>query len=230
MKLTDMFVKHRLQIQLLWGEQKIEFPSEIMDNDGSAIYVRPYYHHGSVLELNVVPDGGVICNLFTDDPATRQRVSWKNVELTTLSRNEETMYRISTKDFNNAARQDDRRQHERMVVQVKGMVTDEESEERVNIIVHDISDIGVSFYAPLSYTPKTAQVIVEFSDYIDDKDFEMKLECAIARIDAKAGNAFVGCKIVKENKDFKLYGFMKRLREKNKNKLKEVESAREDNN
>lgn len=216
MKLTELLVNQRITIQLLWGEQKIEFFSNVLDVEESAVYVTPYLHNGSVLEIDVNQGKGVICNLFTNEPNTKHRISWKNVELTTVKRNDENVYCLKTNSFNQVAKHDDRRLHTRYLIKVNGTVQDSLSEEPVNIIVHDISDIGISFYAPTSFMPKSNQLVVSFQDTVDDKLFEVKVECGIARITNRAGNRFVGCKITKENRDYQLYGFMVRLMDKNR--------------
>ena len=216
MKLIELLEYQRLTIQLLWGEQKLEFFSNVIEKDESAVYVSPYFHNGSELELNVTQDKGVICNLFTNDPTTKHRISWKNVELTTVSRNDKTMYCIKTSGFNHVAKHDDRRKHDRITITTKAQVFDGKSDEGVDIVVYDISDIGISFYAPNSFLPDGRQLTVAFSDVVGDKEFNVKVECAIARTTSKAGNRFIGCKLLKENKDYQLYGFMKRLGEKKK--------------
>lgn len=216
MKLIDLLESQRLTIQLLWGEQKIEFFSNVIEKDDSAVYVTPYLHNGSELEINVTMDKGVTCNLFTDNPTTRQRISWKSVELTTVKRNDKTLYCLKTNGYNHIAKHDDRRKHDRLIITTNAQVFDGQSEDGVDIVVYDISDIGVSFYAPNSFSPNGHQLTVAFSDTIGEKEFNVKVECAIARMTNKAGNRFIGCKILKENKDYQLYGFMKRLGEKNK--------------
>lgn len=216
MKLTELFENQRLTIQLLWGEQKIEFFSNVIEHEESAVYVSPYVHNGNELEINVTQDKGVICNLFTIDPSTKHRISWKNVELTTVTRNDKTMYCIKTNGYNHVAKHDDRRKHERIVISAKGQVFCGQQDLGVNIIVHDISDIGISFYAPNSFSPSGHQLTVAFTDVIGEKSFDIKAECSIARTATKAGNRFIGCKILSENKDYQLYGFMKRLGDKGK--------------
>lgn len=216
MKLIDLLENQRLTIQLLWGEQKIEFFSNVLGKDDSSVYVSPYLHGGSELELNVTADKGVICNLFTINPSTKQRISWKNVELTTVIRNDKTVYCIRTNTHNHIAKHDDRRKHDRVVISAKARVFEGQTGNGVDIIVHDISDIGISFYAPNSFLPNENQLTITFSDTVGEKQFDVKVECSIARTTNKAGNRFVGCKIVKENKDYLLYGFMKRLEDKNK--------------
>lgn len=216
MRLVELLANQRITVQLLWGEQKIEFFSNVIENDDSSVYVTPYLHNGSELELNVTPNKDVICNIFTNNPSTKQRISWKNVELTTVNRNDKIMYCIKTNGYNHIAKHDDRRKHDRLIITTKARVYEGKLDEGVSIIVHDISDIGISFYAPNSFAPNDHQLTIMFSDYVGEKEFDVKVECVIARTTSKAGNRFIGCKILKENKDYQLYGFLKRLEDKNK--------------
>lgn len=211
MKLTELFVEHKLKVQLIWGEQKIEFDSEVRGVDEKSTYISAYNHNGSPLELNITPGKGAVCNLFTDDPQSGKRISWKNVELTTEKINDETLYRVKTFSFNANSDHDDRRQHDRIVIQAKAKAFDSKVSDGDEVLVHDISDVGVSFYAPLGYTPMTNQVTITFTDNIENKTFNAKVECLITRSTTKAGNKFFGCKIISTNKDYQLYGFMKRL-------------------
>lgn len=219
MKLLELLENQRLTIQLLWGEQKIEFFSNVIEKDDTTVYVTPYFHNGSELELNVTQGKGVICNLFTNNPSNKRRISWKNIELTTVVRDEKIMYCLKTGGFNGSAEYDDRRIHDRIVVQLKAKVFDGQSEDGTEILVHDISDIGISFYAQKNYSPGNNLLTIVFADTIGEKEFDISVDCTIARMTSRAGNRFVGCKIAKENKDYKLYVFMKRLNDKNKNRM-----------
>lgn len=217
MKLTELLVKQKIAVQLVWGEQIIEFQSEVVENDGASVYVSPYLHNGGPLTINIIPEKGVICNVYTTDPTSKQRLSWKNIELTTTTRNDEMVYCMKTGGHNASAKQDERRAHERITIQLKGRAyvgpTDEEG---VEVLIHDISDVGVSFYAPASFAPKIPQMFVEFSDVIDDKEFNVRVEGTITRTGSKAGNTFVACKIAGPNKEYHLYGFLRRLKERSK--------------
>lgn len=214
MKLTELFINQKVTIQILWGEQVIEFFSNVIENDGTNVYVTPYQHNDSPLEINITADKNISCNIYTNHPANKQRISWKNVELTTVLRNDKTVYCIRTNGFNSIAKHDDRRGDNRIIVQVKAKAFEGNQGDGTDIVIHDISDVGISFYAPKSFEPKAAQIVVTFTDTIDEKVFIVKVTCTIARMTQKAGNNFIGCKIVGENKDYKLYGFMKRLKSK----------------
>lgn len=219
MKLIELLEKQKLIIQLSWGEQMIEFDSSVISKDNSAVYVSPYLYNGSELELNVTQGKGVICNVFTNDPSTNKRISWKNVELSTVIKTDKTLYCIKTNGYNHISKDEDRRMHDRIIIHQKAVLVDGQFGDTVDIIVHDISDIGISFFAPKTFTPKDYQLTVKFTDIVGGRAFNIKVECSIARRTQKAGNQFYGCRIIKDNKDYQLYSFMKRLEDKNKNKI-----------
>ena len=225
MKLGELLINQRMTIQLLWGEQKIEFFSSVIEKDGSVVYVSPYVHNGNELELNIVQGKGVVCNVFTNNPSTKHRISWKNVELTTVIRNKRTLYCLKTYGYNHNAKHDDRRLHERVVIHQKAKVFDGNPGDGVDVIVHDISDIGISFFAPNTFAPESNRLNVIIPEARSEKKFDLSVECVIARITKVSGNTFVGCRISKENKDYQVYCFMKRLSSKNK-----TEETSSDNN
>jgi len=215
MKLVDLLINQKVVIQFLWDEQKIEFSSTVVEKDASSVYVTPYIHNGSELELNIVEGKGVICNLFTEALTTQQRLSWKNIELTTVVKKDKVLYCLRTYGFNTISKVDDRRQHERIIIDLEAKVYDALSTEPMSAVVHDISDVGISFYAPSSYVPESQQLVVTFSDKLNDKVVKVRVECVIARIGNDNGHIRVGCKISGDNKDYHMYRFMKYLIRKN---------------
>lgn len=217
MKLIELMTHQSIIVQLMWGEKKIEFYSNVIDNDGASVYITPYMHNDSVLEINITQDTFVVCNIFTDEPVTKKRISWKNVELTTVNRNNRVVYCLKTYGFNSISNHDDRRIHERISVQLVGQLFDDEHDTGINITLRDISDIGISFYAPVSYEPNAQQMFVTFTDTIGEKEFNVKVQCSVSRVNQSGCNNLIGCKIIGENKDYLLYGFMKRLLEKQTN-------------
>ena len=218
MKLVDLLLNQNVIIQLTWGEQKIEFSSNVIEKVDDVVYVSSYMHKGTELKLNVVDGTGVVCNVYADNSMTGQRISWRNVELTTEDRNGKTLYCIRTRGFNNIASPDDRRYNERTVIDIGGTVKITGTEEETNITVHDISGVGVSFYASKTYSPKVQQVTVLFTDIIDDRIFDVKVDCVITRMNVEEDRTTVGCKLSGENRDYQLYRFIKHLKRKNANK------------
>lgn len=224
MKLADLLLNQNIMIQFVFGEQKIEFSSKVVENDDEVAYATAYKHNGSELQLNINEGSGVICNVFVDDPKTGQRKSWRNVELTTENRHDGIFYCIKTRGFNNVAKLDDRRYNERVVIDVDGIATDVQNEINTDITVHDVSGVGVSFYAPKSYSPKSQQLLVRFTDKVGDKTFSLNVECSITRTSVEEYRTTVGCRLVGENRDYQIYRLLKYLRGRNGNKLNVLES------
>lgn len=225
MKLIEMWPNQKIIVQLLWEEQKIEFSSEVIKKADGAIYVTPYVHNGMELELNITLDKSVVCNVFADNPITKQRISWKGVELTTVNNDGKLIYCLKTRDYNAVSMLDDRRTNERVKVMVDAVVSNGQGED-INVTLNDISDKGVSFLAPETFTPNSQQVAISFSDNIGERVYKLKLECAISRMDKAASQLIVGCKLLGENKDYQIYELLKRLRSKN-NLINETNSSQE---
>lgn len=211
MKLTELVMNQKLTIQLLWNDQKIEFVSNIIDKDDEGIYINPYMHKDNALDINITKNDKIICNVFTNLQETNRRISWKGVELKTEVRNNKKVYYIFTKVYNNMSKTDDRRQHDRVRVHKKGQVFDQGSGKYSDVMVHDISDIGVSFYASPTFEPTSHHLTVLFDDNAGDNFFNLKTDCSVTRTQNKNGMVFYGCKTRGENKDFLLYCFLKRL-------------------
>ena len=221
----DMGINQSIMVQLVWGEQRIEFATDVLEQDSNGVIIAPYLHNNAQLELNVTWDKPVVCNIFATNPLNQQRISWKNVELVTMKRGEAIVYHIKSNAYNAMAIHDDRRKNARVIVRVKGQVYDTSGGYYLDVLIHDISDVGISFYAPSSFTPLTPQLIVVFTDVVNDKQFDLKVDCVISRTHKKAGNNFYGCRIVGEKRDYLLYGFLKRLNEKSRARMDVIEDG-----
>ena len=214
MKLVELLQNQEIIIQLVWNEQKIEFFSNVIDKDETSIYATPYIHNGHELELNMVSDNSVVCNIFTDDPTTEQRISWKGLALTTVNHDNKTVYCLKTHCFNSESNLDDRRLHERVEVQVAGRLEDIKDGD-ISITIHDISDNGISFYVPGCYEAKSEYLNISFTDTIDERVFDIHATCAVSRVNREGDRTLVGCRVLEENNNYKIYELLKRLRKKN---------------
>lgn len=222
MKLLELLKNQKLNVELQWDKNKIEFSAVVIECDESAVYITPYIHNGNALELNITCDTKVVCNLYANDTITNKRVTWKGIELTTVNRNDNTVYCIKHHGFNDASYDEDRRTHERINVQIEANILDEKGTE--NVTIHDISDNGLGVYAPKDFLPSSRQLTIDFTDNIGEKTYNFRLECDIARIANEDGNLVIGCRLLGENKDYQIYEFLKRLR------LKYTKHILDDNN
>lgn len=223
MKLVELLQNQNIIIQLAWDKQKIEFFSKVIDKDETSIYVTPYMHNGDELELNITSESSVICNIFADDPTNEQRISWKGLSLTTVKKNNKIVYCLRAHSFNAVSNLDDRRLHERVEIQVDGRLLDSEDGD-VTITIHDISDNGISFYVPGDYVPKSQQLNISFTDSIDARIFDIQAICAVTRVAKEEGCTLLGCRVLKENDNYRIYELLKRLRKKNHIIPKKVEN------
>lgn len=173
MKLAELLQNQEIIIQLVWDEHKIEFYSKVIEKDETSIYVTPYVHNGYELELNIVSDSSVVCNVFTDNPTTEQRISWRGLSLATVNRDSKTVYCLKAHCYNAESNLDDRRLHERVEIQVAGLLLDSERGD-IDITIHDISDNGISFYVPGDYELKSQQLSISFTDTIDERIFDIQ--------------------------------------------------------
>lgn len=213
MRLNELVADQKILVQINLGEQTIEFYADILKVQGEGIDTTPYIHNDEVLELNIETHHGVVCNIFAENPSNKKRVSWKNVKIHTIdSDNSENgkIYHISTSTFNRHSREDDNRQHNRLIIHKNAHILDQG--KLTDIVVHDISDSGISFFVSPSYKPSSNQLTIVYTDSVDEKNFQLKLECQIARTERKAGVVFYGCKVMGDNKDFLTYGFLKRIK------------------
>lgn len=215
MKLTELLEKQKIIVQLVWDENKLEFFSDVIETDDEAIYITPCVNEGRELEINVTHDKAVICNIFTDDSANQQRISWRNVELLTVERSGKMLYRIKAHTYNNISNIDDRRGAERTVVSVDGEILVGQNNENVRIIVHDISDSGIAIYVPKSFIPRSQQLRISFSDKIDDETYDIEAVFSIARTAYLSDCALIGCRLMgEENSKYRTYNYMKRIHQK----------------
>lgn len=218
MKLVELLQNQEIIIQLVWNEQKIEFYSNVIDKDDTSIYVTPYIHDGYELELNIASDSNVTCNIFTDDPNTDQRISWKGLSLATVNRNNETVYCLKTHSYNAVSNLDDRRLHERVEVQVEGRILDSKDGD-ISITIHDISDNGIAFYVPGDYASMSQQLRISFTDTIDERIFDIQVVCTVSRVNNEGERTLVGCSVLENNNNYRVYELLKRLRNKNHNNI-----------
>ena len=213
MEIKELVEGQKVEVEIMWGDQKIEFSSELVAKDEKGIWVLPYIHRGRTLELNIDTIDDVVCSLYALN-GNNTRVCWKNLELKTLPRGGAALYYLVPHSYNRVASNDDRRRHERIVIHKQGKVYDKLIDQYAEVMIHDISDIGISFYAPPSFQPQSNQLTVYLKDYIDDREFDMKIQCSISRMQQRVGTQFHGCRIIGENREYTLYGCLKRMRKR----------------
>lgn len=211
MKLQNLIGAKNLILQIIWGEKNIEFSTEIVDRDDEGIYVTPYMHNKTPLELNINMQSGVVCNLFGDSPDTGKRISWRNIELSTTNYCGSLVYYLKTSIYNSHARIDERRVEDRVRITKTAELFDPISKKTVVVRVNDVSDGGIAFYAPATFQPETNLFVIKFSDVVNDQEFELTVKCKVVRTKKMPGTVFYGCRVLEDNTEYLLYGCLMRL-------------------
>lgn len=211
MKLNELVLTQKVILQIVWGEQKVEFTTEVVEVLDDGVYVSAALHDGKPLEFNISSDSRVMCHIFADDFKNNNRVSWKNVAVKTVTRADGMAYLLTTNSYNSLANIDDRRKENRVKIQKKAKLYDGSASDPVDIMIFDISDAGLSFYAPVNYSPSSPRFTIMFNDSVADQDFAMKIECVTARTKSAVGMMLYGCEIVATNREYLLYGCLKRM-------------------
>lgn len=211
MKLSDLVVGQQVVVQVVWGEQKIEFFSYVKDKSDMNAIVTPYLHNNGPLELNIEPNSKVDCNVFAYSSETNQRRAWKNVELHTINKNGEMVYSITTNHYNHISTHGDRRKHDRVQINKEAKVCAQNGVQQHDITIYDISDIGISFYSDFEFEPDSSSVTIFFNDTLNNREFKMKVDCKIVRSHRASDGLFWGCRIAGENRDFLVYSLLSRL-------------------
>ena len=134
-----------------------------------------------------------------DNPTTEQRISWRGLSLATVNRDNKTVYCLKAHCYNAESNLDDRRLHERVEIQVDGLLLDSERGD-IDITIHDISDNGISFYVPRDYELKSQQLSISFTDTIDERIFNIQAVCEISRVNKEGERTLIGCRVLEENK------------------------------
>jgi len=218
MNLSELVVGQQVIVQVIWGERKIEFYSYVVAPTPTGVFITPYLHNNSPLELKIDTSGKVQCNVYACSPTDGHRISWKNVELNTTKRQGGVVYAISASRYNYVAAQAERRKHERIFVNKPGKVFIP-GVGSFDIKVKDLSDIGIAIVSRNELELVTDKITVLFNDSVGDKAFNMSVECRMVRVQKLEDGVLWGCIISGENRDFLLYCFLLRMMSKSKNEI-----------
>lgn len=211
MKLNELLINQQVIVQFKFNGETIEFCSNVIGQDMDGIYISPYLHNNMPLKLNINMDDSVICNIFADDVSKGQRVSWRNVCLSTVNKDSRMLYFIETSKFKALSNNEERRKKERIPVKKKAQLYDANNGTYTTIVINDVSENGISFYTNVNFAPSSYQLDIIFEDNIEEKLFNLNINSSVTRTEKQQGHLLYGCTIKGENKDFLLYVLLKKL-------------------
>lgn len=211
MKLNELLINQQVIVQFKFNGETIEFCSNVIGQDMDGIYISPYLHNNMPLKLNINMDDSVICNIFADDVSKGQRVSWRNVCLSTVNKDSRMLYFIETSKFKALSNNEERRKKERILVKKKAQLYDANNGTYTTIVINDVSENGISFYTNVNFAPSSYQLDIIFEDNIEEKLFNLNINSSVTRTEKQQGHLLYGCSVKGENRDFLLYVLLKKL-------------------
>lgn len=233
MKLQDLKVGEKITLEVVWGISVYPIPTMVVASTEEGTIIKPFVVLGTVLELGSEQFRDMHYNINGVTPVTKEKVSWKNVNVQTKVLKDVTYYIIRTKEDAEYGNRQERREHPRMTLDLKGTATVITEEEALgkdknkadnmvdNILgiqavqheirVHDISDSGISFYTHKDVEFMGHYVKIEFGDKVKNKYFESMVFCLPNRCEDKGEWRLYGCDINRTAGDLLLYVFLKRM-------------------
>ena len=105
-----------ISIEISIDNVSYEMPSSVVASKNGYILIAPFTSKGAVIDFSSYKD--ILFNLYTIDPATKNRVVWKNINIETITYKStgfaSAYYKISTNVFASIASECDRRFNQRI--------------------------------------------------------------------------------------------------------------------
>lgn len=82
MLISDIPVGGPISIEISIDNVSYEMPSSVVASKNGYILIAPFTSKGAVIDFSSYKD--ILFNLYTIDPATKNRVVWKNINIETI--------------------------------------------------------------------------------------------------------------------------------------------------
>ena len=147
MLISDIPVGGPISIEISIDNVSYEMPSSVVASKNGYILIAPFTSKGAVIDFSSYKD--ILFNLYTIDPATKNRVVWKNINIETITYKStgfaSAYYKISTNVFASIASECDRRFNQRISTEASGHISSDTTEADIPVTLIDVSDKGLSF-------------------------------------------------------------------------------------
>ena len=124
-----------ISIEISIDNVSYEMPSSVVASKNGYILIAPFTSKGAVIDLSSYKD--ILFNLYTIDPATKNRVVWKNINIETITYKStgfaSAYYKISTNVFASIASECDRRFNQRISPMAMGHNSSDTTEAHIPV-------------------------------------------------------------------------------------------------
>ena len=184
MLISDIPVGGPISIEISIDNVSYEIPSSVVASKNGYILLAPFTSKGAVIDFSSYKD--ILFNLYTIDPATKNRVVWKNINIETITYKStgfaSAYYKISTNVFASIASECDRRFNQRISTMALGHISSDTTETDIPVTLIDVSDKGLSFSTSNELLYNYNNTYITFSDQANGKQFNFHFKCFIIRI------------------------------------------------
>lgn len=231
MLISDIPVGGPISIEISIDNASYEMPSSVVASKHGYILIAPFTSKGTVIDFSSYKD--ILFNLYTIDPATQNRVVWKNINIETISYKSSDFasayYKISTNVFASIASECDRRFNQRILTEASGHVSSDTREDDIPVTLIDVCDKGLSFAVSNELPYDYSNIYITFSDIANGKQFNFHFKCVIIRSQLSGERCIYGCIIPAPSREYLTYVFLKKIEYRiNASKEQEQQNALKD--
>ena len=184
-----------ISIEISIDNDSYEMPSSVVASKNGYILIAPFTSKCAVIDFSSYKD--ILFNLYTIDPATKNRVVWKNINIETITYKStgfaSAYYKISTNVFASIASECDRRFNQRISTMALGHISSDTTEADIPVTLIDVSDKGLSFSTSNELLYNYNNTYITFSDQANGKQFNSHFKCFIIRSQLYGERYIYGC-------------------------------------
>lgn len=214
MTLQDMAVGQPVSLELVWGAQTFEIKTSVVGINENGVLVKPFIYNGVVINLPENKLRDVIFNIYTIDARTNSRKTWKNATVVPVVHKGRTYYACSVNAYKKIASDSERRNHQRTMLNINGVLSGATPGQNYPIKIRDISDNGISFLVDDEIALDSPYFKIIFTDTVRGNLFKLTISCRSVRNMLQGEDMFHGCRILEADKNLLMYVFMKRMETK----------------
>lgn len=209
MLITDLQVGTAISFEITLGDSTYEFPSSVLSVGPDSIIIPPFSINGSIVDLADKKYGNLAFAIYYANLSEGKRYVFKSVSLETVDTTNRSIpdgYRITANGFASLAKISDRRNNQRLPLNVRGSVTLDGSNRNVGVTYNDISANGVSFFCSEDFNSYSTNICYVFlQDDINGHDFDLCVKCKIVRHVDNENNLLYGCSITESTQEYRFY-------------------------
>lgn len=211
MVLQDLAVGQTVYVELIWENQTYTLNASTVGKNDSGVLIVPHPNQEDtimVIRRNVRKLNFSVYAISDNGG----RVAWKNVKVYPMAYKERTYFACGTNLFHANAESSERRNDPRIILDVLGEVAYDDG--RIDCLIHDISDSGISFLVPSNVIFANTKVYISYTDIINDNDFKISEAVRIVRNVDQGTEILYGCRFLNVSNDYLTYSYLKKMEQK----------------